>query len=161
MATLDLLQTLAEVSVAFVGFSTVVAVLSSETDAFRFYSIRDVAVVGLLALAASVIPFLLLGYFENSLLAWRLSCLIFSVLWIVSAFFGIRSFRRNVDIANAPKYLNVGPIATVVGIPVLIWNGFFPNDYTSVTYTFVLVGLLAFVGASFLAATFHGRESGD
>ncbi|NKC00297.1 MAG: hypothetical protein GKR90_17675 [Pseudomonadales bacterium] len=49
----EILHTIAEVAIAFVGFSTVVAALRARNEAsFRIYSIRDVAIVGLIVLVA-------------------------------------------------------------------------------------------------------------
>ena len=152
----DLLHTLAEVSIAFVGFSTIVAALSvRDGSSFKLYSIRDVAIVGLIALGAALLPLSLNSFALDQDLIWQTSSLMFSVGWVLSAIWGIRTYRRNVDASVIPRYLSVGPVAGVIANPVLLSNVVFPNPYSGPLYVASLNLLLVFVSVSFVAATFH------
>lgn len=154
--TSDLLHTLAEVSIAFVGFSTIVAALRLRNDAaFRIYSIRDVAIVGLIALSASVLPLLLSLFRLDGASVWRIASLVFSMLWIVSAIWGIRTYRQAVSPADAPRFLIVGPLTGIIGNPVLCYNVIVPTENAGALYVFSLFLMLIFVSVSFVAATFH------
>lgn len=152
----DLLHTLAEVSVAFVGFSTIVAALSVRRGAsFKLYSIRDVAIVGLIVLGAAILHLILQSFALDQNSIWQVSSFALSVGWILSTIWGIRTYRRGVDVSAIPRYLNVGPITGVIANPVLWWNAVFPNTYSGPLYVASLVLLLVFVSVSFIAATFH------
>jgi len=162
---MDLLHTLAEVSIAFVGFSTVVAALGARGEgSFKLYSIRDVAIVGLIALGAAVLPLLLRSFGIHQDLIWRISSIVFSAGWLLSAYWGIRTYRRNVDVSAIPRYLNVGPVVGVVANPMLWSNAVFPNPYSGSLYVGSLILLLVFVSVSFIASIFHdflGQSDAD
>ena len=152
------LHTIAEIAAAFVGFSTVVAVLGSKTDAFRFYSIRDVATTSLTVLAGALIPLTLRDLVPEEEDLWRISCGAFFVAWVISAYIGIRSYNQNVTPNETLKVLIIGPIATFVGNIVLLWNTVSPTEHIATLYTLCLLALLAFAAVSFIVATFGGVE---
>ena len=152
----DLLHTLAEVSIAFVGFSTIVAALRARNDStFQIYSIRDVAIVGLLALFAALLPLFLQSFLIETKQIWRFSSLIFTVAWLISAVWGIYSYRQAVAPEDRPVYLVVGPVSLVIANPLLWFNIYSPADFSGSIYVLALLLLLLFVAVSFIAATFH------
>ena len=161
----DLLHTLTEVSIGFVGFSTIVAALSiRDSCSFKLYSIRDVAIVGLISLGAAVLPLVLKTFSLDQNLIWRVSSLVLSTAWVLSAIWGIRTYRRNVDVSAIPGYLNVGPVVGVIANPILWWNVAVPSPYAGPLYVAALILLLVFVSVSFVAASFHdylGQSSTD
>jgi hypothetical protein len=90
----SLLQVLAEISVAFVGFSMLASVFRTNEgdDRVRFAGFRDVAETGLLATIGSLAPVVLhaLGWPEAS--TWRVASGGLAALWAVGA---TASLRRN------------------------------------------------------------------
>ena len=157
----DLLHTLAEVSIAFVGFSTIVAALQSGGDAaFKVYSIRDVAIVGLVVLGACVLPLVLGTFGVGHETLWRVASLALSVGWITSAVWGIRSYSRNVESSIRPKYLIVGPITGLIANPLLWYNAALPGPSAGPIYGLAVILPLVFASVSFIAAAFHEVVSG-
>ena len=101
----SLLQTLLEVSVAFVGFSMLASVFRSRTDEelVRFAAFRDVAEVGLLAALGSLAPLLLnmLGLPEVTL--WRCASGAFAALFVVGSAAAIRRQTRTPGFRDRAK----------------------------------------------------------
>ena len=156
-----LLFTIAEVSAAFVGFSMVVGLLSGDSsDRHRFYSIRDVAEIGLTTLGAALLPVAVHAFGLASEATWHLASALFGVGWLGSGFVGIRRFIRAGAHRNAPRFLVTGPIFSVVGILLLCWNVLLPGPLAPARYILGLLLLLAFAGLSFISASFHGRDRG-
>jgi hypothetical protein len=157
----DFLYTLAEITIAFVGFSTIVAALRARSEpSFRIYSIRDVAIVGLITLGGIVLPLALRLFIGDMLLVWRLSSLTFSIVWIVSAIWGIRSFGQAVPRSERHRALLAGPISGVIGNALLWFNVIWPTDYAGPLYVVTLILLLIFMSISFVIATFHRLGEG-
>lgn len=162
LANEGLLFTIAEVSAAFVGFSMIVGLLSGDpADRHRFYSTRDVAEVGLTTLGAALLPAAIhaLGLAPEA--TWRVASTIFLVGWVAAAVNGIRRYFRAGAHRDAPAFLVTGPIFTVVGNLLILWNVVLPGPLSPARYVFGLFLLLTFAGLSFIAATFHGRDRGS
>ena len=83
----SLLQLLAEISVAFVGFSMLASVFRANRgdDRVRFADFRNVAETGLLATLGSLTPLFLhsLGWQDETI--WRCSSGGLAVLWVLGA----------------------------------------------------------------------------
>ena len=80
----DFLFIVAEIAAAFVGFSSLVAVISSRTDRtpereeFDFYTLRNVLLLSLMAIFFALLPNLLERLSADARLAWRISAAIYS-----------------------------------------------------------------------------------
>jgi hypothetical protein len=158
----ELLYTLAEVTIAFVGFSTIVAALRARSEpAFRIYSIRDVAIVGLMTLAGICLPLTLQLFIGDAPLVWRLSSVTFSIFWIATATWGIRSYRQAVPINERHRALKIGPIFGIAGNGLLWFNVFWPTAHAGPLYVVALILLLIFMSISFVVATFHKLGNGS
>jgi hypothetical protein len=154
------LQTIAEISAAFVGFSLVGGLLGTQSaDRYRFYSIRDVAEVGLSCLLGALIPSAIHAFGSRADVTWRLASGIFLVLWSASASIGISRFWRAGVQRHAPRYLWMGPISGIVGNALLLWSVLLPSASSPARYVLALILLLSFAGVSFIAAVFHGRTA--
>ena len=157
----DFLYTIAEVAAAFVGFSMIVGLLSSDpSDRHRFYSIRDVAEVGLTSLGAALLPTAIHAFGLGPETTWRLASTLFFLGWVTAGFIGIRRSLRAGAHREAPRFLVTGPIFTVIGNLLLGWNVLLPGPLAPARYVLGLLLLLTFAGLSFISATFHGRTRG-
>jgi hypothetical protein len=154
------LQTIAEISAAFVGFSLVGGLLGTESsDRYRFYSIRDVAEVGLSCLLGALIPSAIHAFGFRPEVSWRLASGLFSVVWIAAAYIGISRFWRAGVQRHAPRYLWLGPFSGIAGNALLLWSVLLPSAASPARYVLALILLLSFAGVSFIAAVFHGRTA--
>ena len=158
VAHASLLHTIAEVSAAFVGFSLVAGVLGAgSADQYRFLSIRDVAEIGLVCLAGSLLPSVLHALSFSPEAAWRLASAVFSIAWLGGAMLGIRRFWRSGVGSQAPRLLWLGPVVAIAGNLLLWWNVLLPAA-ASGRYVLALILYLGVSGLSFIAAVFHGRD---
>lgn len=154
------LQTIAEIAAAFVGFSLVGGLLGTRSsDRYRFYSIRDVAEVGLSCLLGALIPSAIDAFGFEADVTWRLASGTFCALWIASAWIGISRFWRAGVQRQAPRYLWTGPFSVVAGNALLLWNVLLPSGASPARYVLSLILLLSFASLSFIAAVFHGRTA--
>jgi len=154
----DLFMTIAEVGAAFVGFSMVVGLLRPDSsDRARFHSLRDVAEVSLIAIAAALLPVLVHSFGWSPERTWRFASLAFSVAWLGVTFLAIRRFVRASLRPGAAKVLWFGPTFAVVANALLWWNVLNPDQTAGPRYAVALILLLVFAGLSFIAATFHER----
>ena len=160
LANESTLQTIAEISATFVGFSLVGGLLGTEsTDRYRFYSIRDVAEVGLSCLLGALIPSAIHAFGFEPEVSWRLASGLFMVLWIAAAWIGVSRFWRAGVQRHAPRYLWMGPFSGIAGNLLLLWNVLAPGAASPARYVLGLLLLLCFAGMSFIAAVFHGRTA--
>ena len=94
----DLLLTVAEIAVAFAGFSSLVSVVargSTQDPAAASFYLRFTLEVSLFVVAFSLLPFLPLGYEISRELAWRLSSLVFVLSSQAVTIPMMRRFRRS------------------------------------------------------------------
>ena len=161
----ELLYTLAEVTIAFVGFSTVVAALRARSEpSFRIYSIRDVAIVGLLTLAGISLPLVIRLFIGDDPFVWRLSSITFSIFWITGAIWGIRTYSQAVPLNERHRALLAGPFVGFIGNCLLWFNVFWPTPHSGALYIVAILLLLVFMSISFVVATFHNlgdKPDGD
>jgi hypothetical protein len=95
----SVLELLAEISAAFVGFSMLASVFRANTgdDRVRFAGFRDVAETALLAMLGSVTPLLLHALDWDAERIWRAASGALAALWAVGTVF---SMRRNVRVGG-------------------------------------------------------------
>jgi hypothetical protein len=159
----EFLFTTAEVAAAFVGFSLVVSVFRSEsaTDAVRSGSLRDVAEIGLSAIAASFMPYVL-HQFELSLESvWRLSSLLLAIGGLVAFLLGSRRFSRTggaLPWRIAPALSVASGSLSLIGSTLLWWNVFVPGPHSDSRYVVALLLLLAMAGLIFVFAAFSSSS---
>ena len=81
----EILLTLAEVAVAFVGFAGIASVfarrLDSAPQAVVAVRLRGMVDAGLVACFAAVLPLIIASYPMSTSASWRLSSLVFAVAW--------------------------------------------------------------------------------
>ena len=162
----DFLFTTAEVAAAFVGFSLVVSVFRPESskDAVRMGSLRDVAEIGLSAIAASFLPYVLhqLGLSLDAV--WRLASLVMGLGGLVAASFGLRRFSRlggALPWRTAPGLALASGLVSILGSALLWWNVAVPGPLSGARYVIALLLLLATAGLLFVFAAFRRPDEPD
>lgn len=156
MSPTDFLLTVAEIAIAFVGFSAIVIVFrrfaSGAESGFQNLQVTAIIQVGLLALLLSLLP-LLLGLFPfANAAAWRLS----SVLFALSSALYVASYARRRARFNPPPgasqtgyYLRMGSLALVAAVQLL--NAFLvPESLVAGIYCVGVIWLLVLLGWIFL-----------
>ncbi len=162
----DFLFTTAEVAAAFVGFSLVVSVFrpDSRTDAVRMGSLRDVAEIGLSAIATSFAPYVLYLFGFSQETVWRLASLVFAIGGLAAFSLGFRRFSRaggGPPWRTAPALAISSGAVAIVGSVMLWWNVLVPGPLSPARYIVALLGLLAMAGLIFIFAAFHRTAPGD
>jgi hypothetical protein len=101
----SLLQTLAELSVAFVGFSMLASVFRGRRgeEHLRFLDFRDVAEIGLIAAVGSLAPQLLQAFDFPAEAAWRGASGLLGALFTAGYVLAVR--RRPVSVLTAIRTL--------------------------------------------------------
>lgn len=156
----DFLFTTAEVAAAFVGFSLVVSVFkpTSAADAVRMGSLRDVAEIGLSAIAAAFVPYVLHVFGESVESVWRTSSGLLAIGGFVFFLLGFLRFSR---LGGAPPWRTAPGLAVSTGTlafsgsVLLWWNVLAPSPNSSARYILALLLLLAMAGLIFVFAAFH------
>lgn len=167
----DLLQTLTEVSVAFVGFSMLANVFRRSTggELIRFLGYRDVAQGGLICMLSSLTPVLLHSFGWPGDAVWRWSSALFGAVYIAAA---TSSFRRQRSViiddawtlrkwmsANPLFHIIVSSLFVVVVVLALI-NVFAPGPASAARHVLAVTLSLVAAGWIFLDATFDmNREN--
>ena len=158
----SLLQLLAEISVAFVGFSMLASVFraSKGDDRVRFGDFRNVAETGLLATLGSLAPLFLnaLGWQDEA--AWRWSSGGLATLWAAGAFAATRRLTYEAGARNRTKArpIRISLLHLVTATVVILGfaNALFPSPSSGGRHV-LLVGLcLAQSAQIFLLAGFEG-----
>lgn len=164
----DLLQTLTEVSVAFVGFSMLANVLRRSTggEFIRFLGYRDVAATGVIGMLGSLTPLLLHSFGWPGEAVWRWSTAIFGAVYIAAA---ASSFRRQRDallddVQTIRKRLGANPLfhtiqssLFVVVVVLALINVFAPGPASAARHVLAVAISLVAAGWIFLDATFGGN----
>lgn len=164
LAHLDFLFTAAEVAAAFVGFSLVVSVFRPESasDAVRMGSLRDVAEIGLSAIAASFAPYVFHVFGSSPDAVWRASSLLFAIGGFVAFYLGYRRFSRLGGAPpwrTAPLFAVVSGALTSLGNGLLWWNVLAPSALSGPRYVLALLLLLALAGFIFVFAAFRRPDA--
>lgn len=162
----DFLFTTAEVAAAFVGFSLVVSVFrpESKSDVVRMGSLRDVAEIGLGAIAASFAPYVIFHFGVSLEAAWRLSSLLLAAGGIVAFSLGFRRFARAggaLPWRTAPGLSVPSGLLMVTSNVLLWWNVVAPGERSGTRYLTALLLVLALAGLIFVFAAFHRPDAGD
>ena len=152
-----LLTTLAEISAAVVGFSMVVSVLRPDSGnrAERWFTLRDVAEIGLISAAASIIPLAVHAYGGAANTTWRIASGLFAVLWISGMSLAIR--RR---LPHFKVVLTKGPVSVAVWLLLFVMMGLLgsnlahPSSDSGARYVTAVTLGLAVAGLTFLWAAF-------
>jgi len=154
----NLLTALGEVSAAFVGFSLVVGILSSTRSGTSsqdrsFFSTRDVAELGLLAIAASFLPLTIHAYSVAAESIWQMASAGLLLLWglgLGSSVWRQRGILRKVSVARIALIFG----CNLAGLGVLIANLFTRGGSSGGRYVTGVLLLLVLAGLQFVSATF-------
>ena len=157
----SLLQLLAEISVAFVGFSMLASAFRSNRgdDFVRFADLRNVAETGLLAMIGSLLPLLLHAVGCPTEWTWRVSSAVLAVLWTAGATAANRrqGYLRDRMQARPVRIAFVHGLSALV-VVLGIANMFFPGT-TSGGRHVLQVSLCILQSAQlFLLAGFEGTD---
>jgi hypothetical protein len=129
----SVLELLAEISAAFVGFSMLASVFRANTDddRVRFVSFRDVAETALLAMLGSVAPLLLHALDWDAERIWRTTSGALAALWAAGNVF---STRRNLRVGglgrrSRARPVRIGFVHVVTGAVLVVGfaNALFPS----------------------------------
>ena len=125
----DLLQTFAEVAVAFAGFSAVVSMFDRRVDdddpRVRHYRIRVMVEYSLCVAIFAFVPYLLNEIFVCEEVAWRVSSALLAISWSAV---GLQSGRRARQILGksalsaAPAFASIATILGYSGAAILLLN---------------------------------------
>ena len=149
----SLLELLAEVSVAFVGFSTLASVLrpNVQNDRVRFFGFRDVAETGLIATLGSIGPLVLTAFELSPNTTWRLASGAVGAIWIVGATGAVRRQDRALIARRTPFFLlTTRAVAALVALLALA-NVVYPS---AARHVLLVVLCLTNSGVLFLFAAF-------
>ena len=147
----ELLPIVAQISVTLAALSGVAGVIapasseSIEDQEFRRPLLRDVAINGLFAMMLSLLPFLL----EDN---WRLFSTLAAIIWATGFFFVARELRL-MEPARL-KRTWIGPLITLVGLTLFIWNVVAPDAGSPTRYAAAVLCLLAIASLNFIFAVF-------
>ncbi len=159
----DLLQTLTEVSAAFVGFSMLANMLQRRTggDLFRFFGYRDVAEIGLIGVLGSLAPLLLHSFGWPEETVWRWSSAIFGAIHIAGATAAGRRRRAIDDGRVFRETFRAIPISAgmlflllAVVVALAITNAFAPGPASAARHVSAVAISLGVAGWMFLLTTF-------
>jgi hypothetical protein len=160
------LQTLTEVSAAFVGFSMLANALRSSRgdELMRFMNYRDVAEIGLIGVLGSLAPLLLYSFGWPEETAWRWSSAIFGAAHIVGAFASGRRRNRTIfaeDEQSMVQFLVSNPLRVVPAFSCLavvfvlaITNTVAPGPLSGARHVSAVAISLGIAGWFFLFAAF-------
>jgi hypothetical protein len=154
-----LLQTLAELSVAFIGFSMLASVFrgSRGDDHLRFMDFRDVAEIGLFATVGSLAPQLLLAFDLAAEFTWRAASGLLGGLYTAGYFLAVR--RRPVSFSRLLVRFPIStPVVTacMLAIAVLsITNVVLPSIYSGAWHVLAVVLTLVVAALLFMRAAFN------
>lgn len=125
----DLLQTFAEVAVAFAGFSAVVSIFdrraADDDPRIRHYRIRVMVEYSLCVAIFSFVPYLLNATLGSEVLAWRISSVLLMIAWSAV---GLSAGRRPRQIFGksafsiAPAFSTVATVLGYTGAAILLLN---------------------------------------
>jgi hypothetical protein len=156
----EFLFTVAEVAAAFVGFSLIGSILRPDDEDPRFLMMRGVAEVSLVAVAGSLLPYLLFQFDVQGEPLWRTSSGGLALAWLVG---GGLAYRRANMVEPAwrwaPALFAFGSLGSLSGLGLLIWSVSIGGPLSGPRYMVALSVLLALAGLQFIWATFL-RPSG-
>ena len=160
----NLLTVMGEVAAAFVGFSLVVSVLRARSNGSleetrRFYSMRDVAEIGLVSVFTSLLPLVIHAFGASPDATWRIGSASFLVLAVLGA--GPSLWRRRGWLVG----LRSEPIQTAMLLPLqsgalglMLFNLFAGGPGSGARYVAAVLLALAVAGLLFVNATFNNAR---
>ena len=142
----DLLQTFAEVAVAFAGFSAVVNIFDRRPEAddprIRHFRVRVMVEYSVCVAVFSFVPYLLNAVFESEEAAWRVSSALLGISWSAVGLMASRRARLifgRSALSVAPAFSAIANVLGYSGAAILFLNAFgLPLRSPGVAY---LVGL--------------------
>ena len=153
----------AEVAAAFVGFSLVVSLFGANSgrDTVRAVSLRDVAEISLVGVAASLAPYVFFQFGWSQEVVWRATSALLAAGWITGFAFAARRIRSAGGgriFETDPGFARFSALLVVAGIAPLAWNVAVPGAHSSARYMLALLILLSLAGIIFVFAAFHRRD---
>jgi len=125
----DVLQTFAEVAVAFAGFSAVVSVFDrragDDDPRIRHYRVRVMVEYSVCVAVFAFVPYLLNTVFASEPAAWRVSSALLAVAWSAVGLSAARRARRifgGSAFAVAPAFSAVATFLGYAGAGILVLN---------------------------------------
>lgn len=125
----DLLQTFAEVAVAFAGFSALVSIFDrraeSDDPRIRHFRVRVMVEYSLCVVVFSFVPYLLEATLGSEEIAWRVSSATLAIVWSVVGISSSRRARRILgrsSLAVAPAFSAIATALGYVGATILVLN---------------------------------------
>ncbi len=162
----NVLTALGEVGAAFVGFSLVVGMLRARSETSgkatrEFYSLRDVAELGLLVVGASFLPMAIHAFGLDPHTTWRLAS---AATILVGGLSFVLSFRRHQRFASELRAKRVFSLAilvlNLVGFSLLSANILAGGATSGARYVVAILLNLSIAGVVFVDTTFSGRHDG-
>lgn len=165
----DLLQTFAEVAVAFAGFSALVSIFDRRADSddprIRHFRVRVMVEYSLCVVVFSFVPYLLNAVVGSEEVAWRVSSAALAIVWSVV---GLSSSRRARHILGrstfsvAPAFSSIATMLGYAGATILVLNAFgFALRSFGASYILGLFFPLLQSALYFLRIVVHGDPLGD
>jgi hypothetical protein len=160
----NLLTVMGEVAAAFVGFSLVVSALRARSDGSleetrRFYSMRDVAEIGLVSVFTSLLPLAIHAFGASPDATWRIGSASFLALGVLAASASL--WRRGGWLV----LLRSEPIQTVLLLPLqlgalglMLVNLLTGGPGSGARYVAAVLLALAGAGLLFVNATFNSAR---
>lgn len=155
MADLGLLQTLAEVAVALAGFSSIVAVLSSNlTERPQVTNaLKSMLFVSLMVAACSLLPSVLLELQLTEVWLWRIAALILSASSFSYLAYAVRrataagdqiwDTRHPIRMVTVVLYPFIGMVMAIAGVGML--DGFISGLYVLGLFIYLMVSGVFFL----------------
>jgi hypothetical protein len=142
----ELLQTFAEVAVAFAGFSAVVSIFdrraADDDPRIRHYRVRVMVEYSVCVAMFSFVPYLLNALLGSDVVAWRISSALLAITWSVVGLSAARRARQifgRSALSVAPTFSTISNLLGYSGAAILVLNAMgFPLRSSGASY---IVGL--------------------
>jgi hypothetical protein len=160
----DLLQTFAEVAVAFAGFSAVVSIFdrraADDDPRIRHYRVRVMVEYSLCVAIFSFVPYLVHATVGSEVIAWRVSSFALACAWSavgLSAGARARKIFGKSALSVAPGFAAITNVLGYAGAAILLLNSFgFPIRSAGASYIVGLFLPLLQSALYFLRMVVHG-----
>lgn len=154
------LLTIAQIAATFVGFSTVYFVFSRDRSTVqRRHFLRSVADTGLAAAFGCLLPLLVSGFTSDSVLAWRISAVVFSLAWLIGwTTDSMKYWKIGVPASFTGKIHSPDNFLNVAGITALAWAAIGAPAFAGTLYVIAVTLLLAVCAGCFVAGAFVGQD---
>lgn len=156
MAHEDLLLTLAEIAVTLAALSGVAGILrvrpgETQMAPFEIHLLRNVALIGMVVAAFSLLPLTFRGSALGEGAAWRLCSALALAYW--SAAYGLFLRRAAAPLRSgefSPGIFSLGLALNVVGATLFGWNALAPGPGSPQRYVLALMCALGLAGINFI-----------